>query len=40
VGLDKEVIMFVNTAAGAAPTAGDALITVEYLQSVNNVRSN
>jgi len=40
VGIDKEVIMFVNTAAGAAPTAGDALITVEYLQSVNNVRSN
>ena len=40
VGIDKEVIMFVNTAAGAAPTAGDALITVEYLQSVNSVRSN
>ena len=40
VGIDKEVIMFVNTAAGAAPTSGDAIITVEYLQSVNSVRGN
>jgi hypothetical protein len=40
VGIDKEVIMFVNTAAGAAPTAGDAIITVEYLQSVNSLRGN
>jgi hypothetical protein len=40
VGIDKEVIMFVNTAAGAAPTSGDAIITVEYLQSVNNIRGN
>jgi len=39
-GIDKEVIMVVNTAAGASPTVGDAIITVEYLQSVNSVRSN
>ena len=39
-GIDKEVIMVVNTAAGAAPTAGVAIITVEYLQSVNSVRNN
>jgi len=39
-GIDKEVIMVVNTAAGAAPTAGDAIIAVEYLQSVNSVRNN
>jgi len=39
-GIDKEVIMVVNTAAGAAPTAGDCIITVEYLQSVNSVRGN
>ena len=38
--IDKEILMVVNTAAGAAPTAGDAIITVEYLQSVNSVRSN
>jgi len=39
-GIDKEVIMVVNTAAGAAPTAGVAIITVDYLQSVNSVRNN
>ena len=39
-GIDKEVIMVVNTAAGAAPTVGDCIITVEYLQSVNSVRNN
>ena len=39
-GIDKEVIMVVNTAAGAAPTVGVAIITVEYLQSVNSVRNN
>ena len=39
-GIDKEVLMVVNTAAGAAATNGVALITVEYLQSVNSVRSN
>ena len=39
-GIDKEIIMVVNTAAGASPTVGDAIITVEYLQSVNSVRSN
>ena len=38
--IDKEIIMVVNTAAGASPTVGDAIITVEYLQSVNSVRSN
>ena len=38
--IDKEILMVVNTAAGAAPTAGDGIITVEYLQSVNSVRSN
>ena len=39
-GIDKEILLIVNTAAGAAPTAGDGIITVEYLQSVNSVRSN
>ena len=39
-GIDKEVIMVVNTAAGAAPTVGDCIIAVEYLQSVNSVRNN
>jgi len=38
--IDKEILLIVNTAAGAAPTAGDGIITVEYLQSVNSVRSN
>ena len=38
--IDKEILMVVNTAAGAAPTAGERIITVEYLQSVNSVRSN
>jgi hypothetical protein len=38
--IDKEILMIVNTAAGAAPTAGDCIITVEYLQSVNSVRGN
>ena len=39
-GIDKEVIMVVNTAAGATASVGDAIITVEYLQSVNSVRNN
>ena len=38
--IDKEIIMVVNTAAGATASVGDAIITVEYLQSVNSVRSN
>jgi len=38
--IDKEILLIVNTAAGAAPTAGDCIITVEYLQSVNSVRNN
>jgi len=38
--IDKEILMIVNTAAGAVATVGDAIITVEYLQSVNSVRSN
>jgi len=38
--IDKEILMIVNTAAGAVPTVGDAIITVEYLQSVNSVRNN
>lgn len=38
--LDKEVMMLVNTAAGAQAANGVALITVEYLQSVNSVRAN
>jgi len=40
VGIDKEIIMVVNTAAGATASVGDAIITVEYLQSVNSVRNN
>ena len=39
-GIDKEIIMVVNTAAGATASVGDAIITVEYLQSVNSVRNN
>ena len=38
--IDKEILLIVNTAAGAVATVGDAIITVEYLQSVNSVRSN
>ena len=38
--IDKEILLIVNTAAGAAPTAGDCIITVDYLQSVNSVRGN
>ena len=38
--IDKEILLRVVTAAGTAATAGDGIITVEYAQSVNSVRSN
>jgi len=38
--IDKEILLRVVTLAGTAATAGDGIITVEYAQSVNSVRSN
>ena len=39
-GIDKEILMRVILSAGAAPANGEAIITVDYAQSVNSVRSN
>ena len=38
--IDKEILLRVVTLAGTAATAGNGIITVEYAQSVNSVRSN